>query len=133
MNYSISTVGKVWNYSGGIHCDARQKKNTLQWSMIVEHRIEPIPACRSLQVLTETGGLLRVAVKLMMACASQNVNVLVAYILLRDKRLRPRQGLCPSGQFNWGLLSDQGRLHEPSKQRGSFYLGGQLPVSLTQL
>ncbi len=27
--------------------------------------------------LTETGGLLRVAVKLMMACASQNTNVFV--------------------------------------------------------
>jgi hypothetical protein len=42
----------------------------------------------------------------------------------RDKTLNRFQGLCSSGQFNWDLLSDQGRLHEPPEQRSSFYLGG---------
>ena len=41
------------------------------------------------------------------------------HTLLRDTTLKLRQGLCPAGQFNRGLLSDQGRLHEPSEQRGS--------------
>lgn len=45
--------------------------------MIVEYRRNISRFVDSYKVLTETGGLLRVAVKLMMACASQNVNVFV--------------------------------------------------------
>jgi hypothetical protein len=77
LNCSISTADRVWIYSGATRCDARQRKNTLQWSMIVEHQMNVSQFMGSYKVLTETGGLLRVAVKLMMACASQNVDVFV--------------------------------------------------------
>ena len=50
----------------------------MRWSMIVEHRRNVSRFLGSYDVLTETGGLLRVAVKLMMACASLNVDVSVA-------------------------------------------------------
>ena len=55
--------------------------------MIVEHRRNVSRFLGSYDVLTETGGLLRVAVKLMMACASQNVNVFVTPRPIADKRL----------------------------------------------
>jgi hypothetical protein len=45
--------------------------------MIVEYRGNISRFMGSYKVLIETGGLLRVAVKLMMACASHNVNVFV--------------------------------------------------------
>ncbi len=50
----------------------------------------------------------------MMACAGHNTDMFAPSLFLSELSLNPLQRLRPSGQLDWDLLSNKGRLYEPS-------------------
>lgn len=73
----VYTEDRVLSSYGEIRYSALQKRSTCLWSTIVRAGLTSASVQRFTVLALETGGLFRVAVKLMMACATTNVDVYV--------------------------------------------------------
>ena len=72
-------MAKDWRFFGATLSVALLRRSTLPWSIIVVSTVRFLIGGHMLTGImsSETGGLFRIAIKLMMACATTNVDVYV--------------------------------------------------------
>jgi len=76
----------------------------------------------TLRLPAETGGLLRIGIKLMMACSTTNSDVYVSisylFIIAWHHINHSQKGLCSTRESHWNIFSNTRRLYEPTEHRG---------------
>lgn len=77
LSWCLYTGVKVSKYYGAIPFAVHQKKSTSRWSTTVKFPLVWFKLAVINSPISETGGLLRIGIKLMMACSTSNTDMCV--------------------------------------------------------